>query len=47
MLSGIGFVVFLTTAATHRFITTAESVETDELAIRAQVDVRTKAALEP
>jgi voltage-gated potassium channel len=54
MLSGIGFVAFLTAAAAHRFITNAESVETDESAIlreirelRAQVDVLTKAALEP
>ena len=33
MLSGIGFVAFLTAAAAHRFITTAEAVETEESAI--------------
>jgi voltage-gated potassium channel len=37
MLSGIGFVAVLTAAAAHRFITTAEAVESDEAAILQEV----------
>jgi voltage-gated potassium channel len=37
MLSGIGFVAFLTAAAAHRFITTAEAVETEESAILTEI----------
>jgi voltage-gated potassium channel len=49
MLSGIGFVAFLTAAAAQRFIVTAQEVESDETAIlhevralRAQVDALTR-----
>lgn len=54
MLSGIGFVAFLTAAAAHRFITTADAVETEESAIllelrelRRQVEALTHPGVEP
>ena len=54
MLSGIGFVALLTAAAAHRFITTAETVETEESAIlreirelRARVDALSKPSIDP
>jgi len=54
MLSGIGFVAFLTAAAAHRFITTAEAVESEESEIlrelrelRRQVDALTNGSVKP
>jgi voltage-gated potassium channel len=53
MLSGISFVAFLTAAAAHRFITTAEVVEAEESAIlreirelRSQIDALTKPSID-